>query len=249
MRRGATASLLVGLLVGLGGAAAADAGTILVYQDDTSPAEGAVPQAMKISFQGDRLRVDFGVEAMLFVGTETATVLDLTDRTYSAVHLETVANPADQPKATYQRVGEQVAVGDYLTSHYQVLAEGRLVIDLWVADPAALHIDPADTVLFAWLRKRLAAVPISSEVQYLAGEDAPVGVPIKIDLYRHGGAKAQGLVLQRVSQSTLPPSTFEVPIGFTVAGSVNGARPKKEPTPAPLVSVPPRPPGAVDRKR
>jgi hypothetical protein len=205
-------ALMIALGVGASGPLAA--GTVLTYQED-APANNH----MTISFQGNHLRVDFGTMAMLFNGANAATQVELntTAKQYIEMHFEAPPGPApgspEKPLPFYKHVAERVKVGLYWTDAYQVLGEGRRLMDLWVADPAELHIDPADTVIFPGVRKRLATVPVFSEIQYIAGEGAPSGVPVKVVMFAQGG-KPSVLQLTHVSQETLPAATFEVPSGY-----------------------------------
>jgi hypothetical protein len=234
MARGAM--LACGLLacLGLSTAGPAAAGTVLVYED--------TPQGNRtsLSFQGNRLRVEIGPEghrrAILFRleavrGAASATVSSvaktvMTDeetKTYIEVVAAIPADPAAPGPTlpTYTRVAQGVRVGRFTADQYEVSAAGtasgarsarRSVMDLWIADPAQLHIDPADTSTFRAVRQRYAGATQPSILGYLAAENAPAGVPVKAVL--HERDLSSSIEVVSVEQRDLPGAAFEVPSGY-----------------------------------
>ena len=204
-----SAVLAVGVVLGgLLAPARLSAGTLLTYSENG--------QRMTVASERDAVRVDFGADFAVLRGDGSVVQVDTAAHQFRisdlAARPHRRADPATVPP-TYALVARGETVAGYPADHWQVRRNGRPVMELWVASPAALGMAAGDAAPFTALLARLTGLELVPPLDLLLGPGAPGGVPVRFDLMGPGSQK--GITLVEVERRALGAAYFAPPAGFT----------------------------------
>ncbi len=186
----------------------------------------------KLYLQKGDLRVETeGGQVMIFHAADGALwLLDPVRKTYLDIGAQLAAkggHPAgariDPVPATYQKVASGADVNGFKADQYDVLQGTEKIAEVWLADPKAIGVDPADAAGFRLLAKRLG-YQAPAYFGFALSEGSPEGVPVRTITYSKG-QRISINEFQSIQQQEMPASLFELPKDFkpgTVAASPGG---------------------------
>jgi hypothetical protein len=169
--------------------------------------------------KGD-LRVETeGGQVMVFNSADNALwLLDPAKKTYLDVGAQVSARSqqsgarVDPAPATYRKVASGVDVNGFKADQYDVLQGTEKIAEVWLADPKAIGVDPADATGFRRLAKRLG-YQAPGYFGFALSEGSPEGVPVRTITYSQGQRISINEFLSVKSQE-MPASLFELPKDF-----------------------------------
>lgn len=137
---------------------------------------------------------------------------------------------APAPAPVYRKLADDVPVGPWKTTHYEVLLDGVKESEIWLAAPHDLPIDRELIQLFQELaqffEEMTTALPMGGAASkepwslVLEGPSAPAGISVKEIVYA-SGAPATSWELTHAARAELEAEKFAIPAGFTPAPSAD----------------------------
>jgi hypothetical protein len=187
----------------------------------------------KLYLQKGDLRIETeGGQVMIFHAADGALwLLDPARKTYLDVGAQVSAgggHPAgariDPAPATYRKVASGGDVNGFKADQYDVLQGTEKIAEVWLADPRAIGVDPADAAGFRLLTKRLG-YRAPAYFGFALSEGSPEGVPVRTITYSKG-QRISINEFQNVKQREMPASLFELPKDFKPGpGAANSGAP------------------------
>ena len=185
----------------------------------------------KLYLQKGDLRVETeGGQVMIFHAADGSLwLLDPVHKTYLDVGAQISEKSqrsgarVDTAPATYQKTASGVDVNGFKADQYDVLQGSEKIAEVWLADPKAVGVDPADATGFRLLAKRLG-YQAPAYFGFALSEGSPEGVPVRTITYSHGQRISINELLS-VQPREMPASLFELPKDYkpgTVAASPGG---------------------------
>ncbi|MFL6259481.1 MAG: DUF4412 domain-containing protein [Thermoanaerobaculia bacterium] len=124
----------------------------------------------------------------------------------------------DPAPATYQKVASGVDVNGFKADQYDVLQGTEKIAEVWLADPKAVGVDPADAAGFRLLTKRLG-YQAPAYFGFALSESSPEGVPVRTITYSKG-QRISINEFKAVKFQEMPASLFELPKDYTPSPGV-----------------------------
>jgi hypothetical protein len=171
----------------------------------------------QLYLQKGNLRVETeGGQVMIFHAADSSLwLLDPVHKTYLDVGAQVSEKSqrsgarADPAPAIYQKTASGVDVNGFKADQYDVLQGDEKIAEVWLADPKAVGIDPADTTGFRLLAKRLG-YQAPAYFGFALSEGSPEGVPVRTITYSKG-QRISINEFQSVKPREMPASLFELP--------------------------------------
>ncbi len=129
---------------------------------------------------------------------------------------------APEPQ-TVKATGERKVVNNFACAGYLVTRGDGTTAEVWAADPADVHLDPADLAVFAQFAEFMKALvggmnldsmrEMVKDYAHPAPGDVP-GFAVLTILKDRAGKETGRIELVKVDREPVPAATFEVPAGF-----------------------------------
>lgn len=130
------------------------------------------------------------------------------------------ASPKKEVKVTVKKTGEKVTIAGYSGQKYQILVNGKLREETWIATKLKNVSDEFDRAKWEKFQKALTEMggeeePFSASREYL--DLMEKGFSIKSISYYEEGEKSEN-VTTKVEKKKIPASEFQIPKGYKKVG-------------------------------
>jgi hypothetical protein len=176
----------------------------------------------KLYLQKGDLRIETeGGQVMIFHAADGGLwLLDPVKKTYldigaqvSAKNQHLTGARLDPSPATYRKVASGVDVNGFKADQYDVLQGTEKIAEIWLADPKAVGVNPADAAGIRLLAKRLG-YQAPGYFGFALSEGSPEGVPVRTITYSKG-LRISINEFKDVKSQEMPASLFELPKDYT----------------------------------